>query len=406
MMTSWRSLHVACLGLLMASPVWTSAQQASDSGEATDEAAQNEVDQSQKPVRVYVVPIRGQVGTDIVPRIYEEVVEDITEMKPDIVLFELESSDDRNVFDDSQMDIFEGEMFDPNRERSMMALSEMQELRIMLEDEIPTDIRQVLWVHDAVGASAALGLSWEDFYMTPDAQIGKMGAAVMGARKAAGDANVEAKFGMASYQDLVKITRYGDGEDVNPTRKNLINAMAMPELSLSVFMSGRQYVMGNHDKYVEVLDGSDKIACQLSARNCDDFCISDGTAETLEDLMVLLGERQFVVVEGKASEIVEDHHEGWRAAYARAIDSYMQYQKWIKRAKGDNFKACIGKAEKALKMLRGSILRYPEVGRRMGGLTTDRIDIMLKELEKMKRTGKGSPGGGGGGGGRRGPTGS
>ncbi|MBG84870.1 MAG: hypothetical protein CMJ40_10045 [Phycisphaerae bacterium] len=395
---------MACLASAIASFICPIASMAAEAGGEKSKAATN--NQDMNSMRVYVVPMRGQVGTDIVPRIYEEVVEDIKEQKPDIVIFELESSDERNVFDDSYQDIFEGEMFDQRQEQSSLAaISEMADLRIMFDDEIPSDVRQVLWVHDAVGVSAALGMSWCDFYMTPDAGIGKMGAAVMRARGAAGDANVEAKFGQASYQDLVRIISYGDCDPRNPTRDKLINAMAMPELSLSVFMNGREYLMGNHEKYDTVLDDNDEQESRLSARICDDFCISDGTADSIEDLMVLLGERQFVLVEGKASEIVNEHHEGWRAAFARAKEKWKQYQKWLGRAQGRNFRSSIGKAEKALKSVRALVVKYPEVARRTG-LSRDRIDILLLEIEEMKRSGRGRPGGGGGGGGPRGPAGS
>ncbi|MDG2093668.1 MAG: hypothetical protein P8J89_00150 [Phycisphaerales bacterium] len=401
MMTSVRKLPLVCLAFLLAGSAWSLAALAPDGVDA-----QADLDTQEDSVRVYVVPIRGQVGTDIVPRIYEEVIEDIKEQKPDIVVFELESSDERNVYDDNFVDIYEGEVFDEQRERSMLMVPEMTELRVMFDDKLPGDMKQVLWVHDAVGASSALGLAWCDFYMTPDAKIGNMGASVRRSRGAAGDSNVEAKFGQAAFQGLVRITAYGDCDPMNPTRRKLINAMAMPEMSLSVFMMGRQYMMANHKEYETVLDANDEMECRLTAEMCDDLCISDGTAESIEDLMVLLGERQFMLVEGKAGQIVADHYEGWRDAYARAIDAYQSYQKWMKRASGKNFRSSLSKAEKALKSLRSNVMRYPEVSRRMGGLTTDRIDIMLRELEKMKRSGKGRPGGGGGGGGPRGPAGS
>lgn len=400
MKTSRRTLPLICSAFMVACSAWSMATMAP--AEADSKA---DVDQ-QDSARVYVVPIRGQVGTDIVPRIYEEIIEDIKEQNPDIVIFELESSDERNVYDDNYTDIYEGEVFDQRREQSMLMVPEMAELRIMFDDEIPGDIKQVLWVHDAVGASSALGLAWCDFYMTPDAKIGNMGASVRRSRGAAGDSNVEAKFGEAAYQGLVRITAYGDCDPMNPTRGKLINAMAMPEMELSVFMKGRQYMMGNHKEYETVLDANDEMECRLTAEACDDLCISDGTAETIEDLMVLLGERQFQVLEGKAGKIVSDHYEGWRDSYARAMDGMKSYQKWLGRASGRNLRSSLTKAEKALKTVRSCVMRYPEVGRRMGGLTIDRIDIWLKDLEKMKRSGKGRPGGGGGGGGPRGPAGS
>jgi hypothetical protein len=42
---------------------------------------------------IYLVPMRGQMGTDIHRSIYEKVVEDIKLVKPDVVVYELNSKD-------------------------------------------------------------------------------------------------------------------------------------------------------------------------------------------------------------------------------------------------------------------------------------------------------------------------
>ena len=47
---------------------------------------------------VYVIPLVGQMGTDIHPSIYEDVIDDVNEVKPDLVIFQLDSADVDNNF--------------------------------------------------------------------------------------------------------------------------------------------------------------------------------------------------------------------------------------------------------------------------------------------------------------------
>ena len=56
----------------------------------------------------------------------------------------------------------------------------------------------------------------------------------------------------------------------------------------------------NDGKGEVVIDDSDEMATVIPAWRCDDLCLTKGTAETLDDLAVLLGERQYELIEGIA----------------------------------------------------------------------------------------------------------
>ncbi|MCP4797840.1 MAG: hypothetical protein GY885_16940, partial [Phycisphaeraceae bacterium] len=45
------------------------------------------ITESKVPV-VYVVPMSGQMGTDIHPSIYDEVVKDVMEVQPDVIVYQ------------------------------------------------------------------------------------------------------------------------------------------------------------------------------------------------------------------------------------------------------------------------------------------------------------------------------
>ncbi len=357
--------------------------------------------------RFYIVPMKGQVGTDITPRIYEKMVEDINELRPDVVVIHLDSSDLRNEFKDGADDIIEGQQdIMDGREVNLWDTAQMRKLRQHFSDGIDRDIRQVLWCRDAVGSSSVLMMSWPELYMHPEANVGGMSSTVMGSRNAAGDGNVEAKFGGAAYEEILGLTRYGKNpERPNPTRERLITAMTKPEATLSVGWTGRMPIWSNSLRGEVIIDQSDETTALIPAYICDNTCLTNGTAETLEDLAILLGERNFVVVEGKSGDIFIKHSEGWREAWKRAVQYYRDYQKWIGRLGSKNRKSNLNKAESALKRLRALSLKWPEVVlRSRGAFGKTRLDLMLLELEDMRKGAPGRPGGGGGG--SRGPAGS
>ena len=346
----------------------------------------------------YIVPLKGQIGTDITARIYEEIIEDIKAQRPDVVILELNSSDIENVFQEGAIDIIEGEQ--TPQERNAWNKEAIQGIRLMFHDDLPRDIRQVIWVRDAVGSSSVYALAWPEMYMAPDAKLGGMDAYVRMYRGAAGDADVAAKFGDAAFGWVKGITDYGiDKDDPNETREKLIEALAKPEKKLSVSWLGRKpwwRATTNGDK---VIDSSDKAAAMLEAWQCEDFCLSDGTAETLEDLAVLLGERQYQLVEGVATEIVQKHHDDWRAAYAKAVKAGMDYQMWMGRVNGANAMGNLRKAESALRRLLSLVKKWPEVQAKLG-VTVVQLEIQLERLKEQRKNG--GRGGGGGTGGRGG----
>lgn len=374
-----------------------------DSGNDTNAEGKEESkpSRSSSATSFYVVPFKGQIGTDITARIYEEIIEDIKQQRPDVVILELTSSDIEDVFSEGAVDIIEGE-YKP-QERNDWDKKNMQDIRLMFNDDLPRDIEQVIWVKNAVGSSSVLAMAWPDMYMSPDAKLGGMDAYVRMYRNAAGDAHVAAKFGDAAFGWLKGITDYGiDPDDPNESRDKLIEAMAKPEKKLSVSWMGRKpwwRATTNGDK---IIDPSDKAAAMLEAWQCEDFCLSDGTAETLDDLAVLLGERQYQVVEGIAAELVQKHHEDWRAAWEKAMKAYSDFQMWMGRVNGPNAMGNLRKAESSLRRLLVLVKKWPEVQAKMR-ITPVQLEILLERLKEQRknggRGGGGNSGRGGGGGG-------
>ena len=378
-------------------PVADEPSSSSDPASATNEpsAQEADVDKTQRATTVYVVPMIGQIGTDVSSRVYEEIIEDINEHAPDLLVFKLDSHDQKDEFNKEPIDAIEGDLtiLMDRGEGSLWNTDGIREMRTLFDQEISDDIRQVLWVHDAHGDSGVLAMAWPEMYMHPDATLGGMSSYVVRSRQAAGDAHVAAKWGDASYHNIRGIMNYGGHQ--NPTVDKLISALCKPEYLLSVSFRGRMPMWQNNLRGEVPLDPSDEMGLTLPALYCDDFSLSNGTAAEIEDLAVLLGERNYVLVEGIAIDVQKRHTLGWRKAYKDFLEQIQMYRQWLGRGGMSN----LTKAEKSLVRAIGLLRRWPEVGIRTRATVTD-LELRLDEIKRMKkRGGKGGRGGSGGGGG-------
>ena len=136
---------------------------------------------------------------------------------------------------------------------------------------------------------------------------------------------------------------------------------------------------------------------------CEDFLISDGTAETLEDLALLLDERQYQVLETKAIHESAEYKEDWRERFDRTLNAFKDYRKYMGRAEGDYALENLQKAKKELSRVIAGVRTNESVAIRfksMSGLDQIQLEIMMETLKSTIR--QMTRGGGGGGGGRGG----
>ena len=119
---------------------------------------------------VAIIPVgtegREQVGTDIVPEVYEAMIPVLRDMQPDYVVFHVNCNDKRE----------NGYWYQVKREESSMndfdLLGEIADVwHNRFEDE-GIYAQPICWVQDAVGSSAVLSLSFCDLYTSSEATIG------------------------------------------------------------------------------------------------------------------------------------------------------------------------------------------------------------------------------------------
>lgn len=393
------ALGVLLLGSTVAAQEATSIPRTGKSPYQVDQA-----DPSKAP-KVYTIPIKGQLGTDVNLAAYKAVFEDVQEKKPDLIVFIMDCADVNDV--DYITD-------DDPEERGMYDRYDMRPLVLSFKEEFK-NIPQVIWVQDAVGYSSVLPFAWRDMFLGSKARI--LGAHMFALNAQHPDFEVQRKFLAAAVAMAAGFMEAG-GYDA----RVLGEAMLRPENKLSVTWEGRNLVWSPNENGTYVVDASDRAPASFNAKTAEDLMLSKGTVDDIDDLIFLLGYREWdrSLVDGKQDgvRIMEDYTKRWRDAYEKSLESWATYKREANWAGGDPDEtvAHLGKARRSLQEILEAMQRYPAVEARWQsrrrGERLNQIDVesLLRELreqivaaenaKKNRRGGAGGRGGMGGSGGR------
>ena len=326
----------------------------------------------------YIIPMKGQIGTDIHPSIYEEVAQDIREKKPDLLVFIMNCAD----ADDLMIPLNE------KTEEGLFLHHEYRELIDLFKDEL-ADFPQVMWVQDSVGFSSLVAMGWENLYMTPDARLG--GLRLVGERAEGwSDTDVAAKM-MAAW------TGIGKGFLENGRyAMELADAMMRPEFKLSASFKGREVVWSLTNEGEFLVDDDDERTVEFRAKIAEDLGVSDGTVETLDDLAFLLGYREYRVISDEDDSLVGDYVEDWRRTFENTKVWWGDYFQHIGWASGDETLKWTGRAKNDVQKIIRAIERYDavEIRWRTDLRTTKHdLEILVEQLkEKIRALKKGGAG--------------
>lgn len=337
----------------------------------------NQKDLSKAP-KIYVIPMgldgNGQIGSDIRLSVYEQVVKDVKVKKPDLIIFELESTDGKT-----------GKAYLGNDDRSERGRIDFEDARKMV-DLLKTEfvnIPQVMWVKDSVGFSTALALAWPDLYMTSKARLWGMSRVMEFVQHP--DPEVVRKF-LAAWTGIANgFLRRGG----YPPELGL--AMMRPEKTLSVSWDGRNLIWRDDTNGTFLVDGSENFVANFDAKTAEDLGLCDGIADSVEDLMFLLGYREWDDSLGKGNQdgvkIVGDYITDWRKAYAKSIENFTEFENYLKDPKKSSA------AKQTLEKIRSAMKKFPAVEYRFkmeGRPSLADLDTLLLQLKE----GKAQPGGG------------
>ena len=338
----------------------------------------------------YIVPMKGQMGTDIHAELYKDLIDDIREVNPDYIIIELKCQDSEDRLYTRWGDEEEGF-------HGSTYLDVYRDLVNIFRDDL-RDIPQVMWIHDSMGISSVLATAWENMYMKPEARFGGIASAAANFANVA-DVEVHAKFREAYMAWLKGFAENGK------YALEIIDAMVRPEFTLSASFKGREVVWELSRNGEFLVDGNEKATVYFRAKEAEDLLISDGTAETLDDVALLMGLREYRVVDGRSHEVVERYTKGWRRSLVNCKALWNDYGMHLGWASGDETLKWLGRAKRDLENILKAIDRYEAVEiRLLEDMSLKRFDLVtlievLKEriqaLKKGQRGGGGRRGGGG-----------
>ena len=341
--------------------------------------------------KVYVFPLIGQMGTDISEPIFKKLIEDAKKQKPDIVVLKLKSADiDRinHLRNDNPVEF-----------GLVNKMTEYRDMMKSVHDEL-RDIPQVMWVEDSVGVSGLAALAWDRMYMFSDARLGGLYQFKEMVEAQWDDADVRSKM-VAAWTGIMKgLTQLGNNPDI------LADALIFSERTLSVNFEGRGAKWMGDTSGSWVVDSSADLPLNLSAAVAEDILLSDGSADTLDDLMFLLGYREYTAIDS-GEKLGKQFTEDWRKAM-KNIFTWME-----EAAETEDSVQGLGKRKSLYEKVVAAFKAYPFIEARrecqQQGINRPAIegaiDDIKKELQRLREAEKengGSGGGGGGGGNGRG----
>jgi hypothetical protein len=188
--------------------------------------------------------------------------------------------------------------------------------------------------------------------------------------------------------------------------EELADAMLQPEKKLSGSWQGRKihWQLNTDGEYL--VDDNEKRTADFVAKTAEDLCISQGTAEELDDLALLMGYREYRLIDGRQNELTLGYVQDWRRAFAKCEQLLKDYEKHMGWATGEDTIKYLGKAKSNLQDILASMDRYKAVEIRLGNdYGLDRVTLITnieqikEQLQALQRRNRPAGGGGGRGGG-------
>ena len=358
---------------------------------------------------VLIIPMTGQMGSDVNPEVYKELEEEIRAANPDLILIELDSEG----FTERSPGI------DPLDSASNYDFDMLVELvrffRVELE-EIP----QVLWIKQASTSNSTLAFAWHKVYMSNNATLsGTMDLALSVWEGLKEGAETRFKFRehvTAHIKNFTALSRPYDSSlgqlDPDPSKARHSEYLGMSFLDPDVIVSGSWngknviWQLGIGGDFT--LDGGEGVP-RLSAILAEELAITDATVNNRHDVLYCEGIHEYYVVGQDVTDEIEDQRKSWRKDLERArglLKDSEQFNGW---ATGELELYYRLKQLDAYKNVLRLMEKWPGLSMRIGWefqIGKPTLKAWIKQLEKQIRQlrrnkkdsdrGGGSPRGGGG----------
>jgi hypothetical protein len=353
--------------------------------------------QLDRPPNVYVIPMEGYMGVDIHPIVYDKILKDVKEKKPDLIVFRLASSDGRGTekYMEAVNEAQKEDKIDPRRLAS--GITDYRDLAAKLRTELAS-FPTVMYVQDSRGVSCVYALAWPYMFMSPDARIA--GLDIVAALGGGNDADIKAKM-FSAWTGIAKGILELGGRP-----QELCDALVRPDRKLSADIDGRSTkwradTLGSW----YVIDSTDEVSARFSSKIAEDTGLADGVAVDMADLMYLLGYPEYTLVDS-GEKIFRDTNAAWRKRYRESKKWMEDFQEPMDDERD------LAKRKQILEKMLANFKQSPQFARMWEwtrGLSEDQLKLLIEQLTEeiraYQKQKQGTSGGGRSGGGRGGPAG-
>ena len=347
-----------------------------------------------KGTSVLIIPMNGQMSTDINIDAYQPLLHKIKELNPDLIIIKMFCQDFRDEYYAKQRrgDRKEKNGYDYESVKDLVRL-----FRIKLKD-----IPQVMWIQDSCGGSSVLTFGWPVIYMSNDAKL-------QGTHDLA--RNWTYLKGLDTYGKMYQAftAHVKNVAEIGGRSHDFIMTFVDPERTVSGKYEGREVVWKEGlDGYL-VFDGGPSVP-NINASDAEQFAISKATVQGLNEILISEGIREYHLVGEDLTKSIEDYKITWRKDLDKAIDLWTDSQQYATWATGEDTERYLRQQLKAIEQTLRIIKKWEAVSLRMmrefriskdGARGTQDLRDLIKQLEEKLRslrdsedTGRGRGGGG------------
>jgi hypothetical protein len=339
---------------------------------------------------VLIIPMQGQMHTDINHRVLEPLTDRIKELNPDLILIELDSNDYETKFH-ALMSLDGNPLWADKLEFNGYDADAILDTAKVFHVPLK-NIPQVIWVNDSAGSSTMLALSWANMYMSDEAYLRStfLSSDFMGI-------NAEDTRGKIREFRLhhTKVLAEWAGRDYA-----LLRAFADPDVPLSGSWEGKKVKWEDNLYGDMVIDKGPDYMPNLSSTIAAELAISKGNANSRNDVLLAEGIREYHLVGKDITQEIEDSVTQWRKDFLKAekmLRDGEQYGGW---ARGDDTARYLRKQLAEYKRLVKLLEKSQPVAARVGRKYRVSVKVVEQWIDEIEEQLKRLKDGGGSGGGR------
>lgn len=361
-------------------------------------------------LKVYILPVRGEVGRNFTKTPVTEIFEDIIRLQPDIIVYRFDMTFSAMGEEFVDFQAAGGESYDfLEKAREIDALIDRQ----VNSGKFKTKPRMVAWIKKAMGPAAFLPFVFKEIYFTSDGHHGGIGG-LEAMFEGVGDEVVREKQRSLRLARAVGLAEKG-GHD-----GRIMRAMSRGDYKLSYRVVGGQVefledmptspewfllkddgaVNEKHtDSMADIvrMRGNDYLT--LDAKTAFEINLSKGTADTVEDLMVKMGiTRNYSVLKNRANDVLKDWSEEVNRAETLFQKLLRDYQRVQVRPPGGYKERTAARTQQRniLRQMQSVVKQYEESvnPRFLRGAPADwisRLNLEIDQIEQAQRLDRPEP---------------